>query len=351
MPQRQAHLDRGPPSPWDQVQRLARQFHSKSLSYSGDGLPAATSRAVLIGLQDTGTCLVSIATFLAETTACLKEAIALKERKAQLEPQQYHRQCSEIEQRLAKLLHTYAEIEDEDAARFVARLTKQRKHLLTFLYHEQVPATSNQAERMIRPEVVARKTQGCSKSTAGADAHAVLGSILVSEKQRGNSPVERLVHIARRRTPPHCPAPPSFRPPCPTHPTAQPGPTAASTTPQNSSAGNTCLWSRARAQTRTTPGYRRRPRPVPTPRWRCCDGCVPAASRSEHRRYGCHRFEAEPNPPKQAASRSLVSPRLSPSPTNCQYAPRPTTTGRIPPLPRRDSPDLAMPALCRSAQH
>ena len=62
--------------------------------------------------------------------------------------------------------------------------------------------TQNHAERMIRPEAVARKTQGCTESKARADAHAILGSILVTEKQRGRSPVDGLVQLVRQRASP-----------------------------------------------------------------------------------------------------------------------------------------------------
>ena len=88
----------------------------------------------------------------------------------------------------------------------MARVTKQRDHLFTFLYHDAVPATNDQAERMIRPAVVVRKTQGCNKSQAGADAHAILGSIGATGKQNDRSPIRRLPTIIRRR------ASPAFRP-------------------------------------------------------------------------------------------------------------------------------------------
>jgi multidrug resistance efflux pump len=44
--------------------------------------------------------------------------------------------------------------------------------------------TTNQAERMLRPQVITRKTQRCNKTDAGARKHAVLGSILATLRQR-----------------------------------------------------------------------------------------------------------------------------------------------------------------------
>ncbi len=154
----------------------------------------------LVAMKETGR--ATIAAFLAETTGCLKKAIELKQNKADIDPGDYERKCAKLEKKLDDILRNYGVIEDEDAARFVARLAKQRRHLFTFLYHDAVPPTNNHAERMIRPEVVARKTQGCNKSKAGADAHAILGSILVTEKQRGRSPVKRLAQLVRRRASP-----------------------------------------------------------------------------------------------------------------------------------------------------
>ena len=96
----------------------------------------------------------------------------------------YTRKTRKIENDLDQLLNQYASIDDEDAARFIKRLNKQRQHLLTFLYHNNVEPTNNQAERMLRPEVIARKTQRCNKTDAGARKHAVLGSILATLRQR-----------------------------------------------------------------------------------------------------------------------------------------------------------------------
>ena len=119
-----------------------------------------------------------------------------KERKLAQQREQIRRLSAELSAVNSRYQRVMGEL--AEAARFVARLAKQRRrHLFTFLYHARVPPTNNHAERMIRPQVVARNTQGCNKSKAGADAHAMLGSILVSEKQRGGCPVQRLVRIVR----------------------------------------------------------------------------------------------------------------------------------------------------------
>ncbi|MBN2449256.1 MAG: hypothetical protein JXR77_02640 [Lentisphaeria bacterium] len=57
-----------------------------------------------------------------DTSGCLKQAIELKKRKAQLAPEDDKPACARLEEKLDDILHHYALIEDQDAARFVAWL-------------------------------------------------------------------------------------------------------------------------------------------------------------------------------------------------------------------------------------
>jgi len=63
-------------------------------------------------------------------------------------------------------------------------LTKQRSHLLTFLYVDEVDATNNIAERAIRPAVIVRKISAGNRSNRGADTHAILASIIQTSRQQ-----------------------------------------------------------------------------------------------------------------------------------------------------------------------
>jgi len=67
------------------------------------------------------------------------------------------------------------------------RLDKQRDHLFTFLRHEAVPATHNQAERQLRPAVIARKISCGNKTKTGARAWQVLSSLAATCAQRAES--------------------------------------------------------------------------------------------------------------------------------------------------------------------
>jgi transposase len=123
----------------------------------------------------------------------LRKAVALKKRRSELSEHGYAVACGQLEAALDRLL---AQPEpDEDNARFVRTLVKQRARLLTFLYHEAVDPTNNAAEQELRPAVVVRKTGGCNRTDAGAEAHAILASVLRTCLKQGFDPVEVLKHL------------------------------------------------------------------------------------------------------------------------------------------------------------
>lgn len=64
------------------------------------------------------------------------------------------------------------------------RIAKRRKHLFTFLYHDDVPATNNLAERQLRPAVIQRKISCGNKTEQGANAWKVNRSVYVSNQQQ-----------------------------------------------------------------------------------------------------------------------------------------------------------------------
>jgi len=104
-------------------------------------------------------------------------------------------------------------MKDTDNIRFAKRLRKHRQHLLRFLYVDELDATNNQAERMLRPAVITRKTNGCNRTPNGADAHAILSSVLVTCRQHSIPILDYMVKLHRfGETPPllvsSIPAPP-----------------------------------------------------------------------------------------------------------------------------------------------
>jgi hypothetical protein len=96
---------------------------------------------------------------------------------------------------------------DPDQARLAARLRKHRPDILRFLYWEEVEATNNRAERGLRPAVPLRKTEGCNRTPGGAEAHAILMSVLATCRQRAIPILDFMMGLQQ------CGAvPPSFAP-------------------------------------------------------------------------------------------------------------------------------------------
>jgi hypothetical protein len=102
-----------------------------------------------------------------------------------------------LEHRLDRLIDPRRQLTDPDNQRFAKRLRKQRPQLLRFLHTDGLDPTNNQAERMLRPAVITRKTNGCNRTERGALAHAILASILVTCRQQGLPLLETLVKIQR----------------------------------------------------------------------------------------------------------------------------------------------------------
>jgi hypothetical protein len=75
------------------------------------------------------------------------------------------------------------------------RLKKYDDELFTFLTHPFVDGHNNQAERMIRPNVLLRKITFGNRSDKGANNHSVLMSLIQTAKLNGLSPPEVLQKI------------------------------------------------------------------------------------------------------------------------------------------------------------
>lgn len=127
--------------------------------------------------------------------ALLREAMALKAQQAELSAPRYAARARRLEARLDRLLA--GRYTDPDNHRFANRLRKQRPHLFTFLYHDEVEPTNNRAERQIRPAVVVRKISAGNRTDAGAHTHEVLTSLLATFHQHGRAFVPWAVALLR----------------------------------------------------------------------------------------------------------------------------------------------------------
>lgn len=122
--------------------------------------------------------------FARNLTTLLQAALKLKAQKAQLTTEQFEQQAADLETRLDQLISAKRRLTDPDNARFAKRLRKHRQHIFRFLYIDDLDATNNQAERMLRPAVITRKTNGCNRSDEGANTHAILSSLLATCRQQ-----------------------------------------------------------------------------------------------------------------------------------------------------------------------
>ena len=133
--------------------------------------------------------------FARQLTVLLQQAIALKTEKPHLDPFTFYQRSQVLEAQLDALIGPRRRLKDRDNARFARRLRKHRAHLLRFLYLDDLDATNNQAERMLRPAVITRKTNGCNRTRQGADAHAILSSVLVTCRQHSIPILDYLVQL------------------------------------------------------------------------------------------------------------------------------------------------------------
>jgi len=133
--------------------------------------------------------------FARQLTALLQQAMTLKAEKSQMDPFTFYQRSQVLEAQLDALIGSQRRLKDRDNVRFARRLRKHRAHLLRFLYADGLEPTNNQAERMLRPAVITRKTNGCNRTRSGADAHAILSSVLVTCRQHSIPILDYLVQL------------------------------------------------------------------------------------------------------------------------------------------------------------
>ena len=133
--------------------------------------------------------------FARQATSLLQEALALKREKPTLASRTFSQRARILEERLDRLIAQSRRFSDPDNARFAKRLRKHRPHLLRFLYVDDLEPTNNLAERMLRPAVITRKTNGCNRTKDGAAAHSILSSVLVTCHQQSIPVLDYLVQL------------------------------------------------------------------------------------------------------------------------------------------------------------
>jgi transposase len=138
-------------------------------------------------------------TFSQKVAHLLRRAIQLKAHKAEMSLHGYRVARGKLEAALDRLL-TH-ESQDPEVAKLIKLLTKQRRHLLTFLYVDEVDATNNISERRIRPAVIVRKISAGNRSDAGSETHEVLTSIIQTCRQQKRDFLDVATELLRNPQP------------------------------------------------------------------------------------------------------------------------------------------------------
>jgi transposase len=141
--------------------------------------------------------------FAQQLTTLLRAALALKAEKDRLDQVTFTQRAQALETQLDNLISKQRNLKDRDNLRFARRLRKHRPHLLRFMYVDELDATNNLAERQLRPGVIIRKTNGCNRANAGAEAHSILTSVMVTCRQHSVPILNYMVSLQRfGETPP-----------------------------------------------------------------------------------------------------------------------------------------------------
>ena len=125
----------------------------------------------------------------------VQDMLRLKKRRGKLKAAQYARRVQRVERRLEEL--GQAQWDDADADRLGGRLRKYRTKLTTFLHKKEVDGTNNAAERALRPAVVMRKITGGSRSEQGAQAWAILASVMRTAEQQGKDVLQSIKSLLK----------------------------------------------------------------------------------------------------------------------------------------------------------
>lgn len=102
-----------------------------------------------------------------------------------------------LEKALTTLLQTNIDKTHGKAKTLQKNLLKHQQHILTFLWHSDVPADNNGSERAIRNIKVKQKISGQFKSENGANGFAVIRSIIDTAIKSGQNVLASLAHIAK----------------------------------------------------------------------------------------------------------------------------------------------------------
>lgn len=107
---------------------------------------------------------------------------------------------TKIIQRLERLLDDPPNKENKELYTFYKRMGRERPHLFTFLFIENVPHDNNASERAVRNIKVKQKVSGQFKTTRAAQNFAKIRSVIDTTIKNGENVLNALVLIAELKT-------------------------------------------------------------------------------------------------------------------------------------------------------
>jgi transposase len=114
----------------------------------------------------------------------------LVKHRGRLPPEIFQREVEKVESGLDDLLEW--KTCGVEAQKLQRRYRKHRDSLFVFLHIPDVPYDNNASERALRNSVIHRKVSGGFRSDAGAEAHAVVSSVVDTIRKRGHDVFETL---------------------------------------------------------------------------------------------------------------------------------------------------------------
>ena len=132
-------------------------------------------------------------TYFDQLSGLLHAAMMLARLRTDLPPPEFARARQHLEHQADALLLPHRR--DPDEERIANRLRKRRRWLFTFLYHPEVEATNNRAERALRPAVIARKLSCGNKTERGKRTWEILASLAATCHQRAQDFVQQLAPL------------------------------------------------------------------------------------------------------------------------------------------------------------
>lgn len=105
-----------------------------------------------------------------------------------------------LKKRLDELLDRPLGTEDKELVGMKNGLASKKDYIFTFLDNPYVPYDNNSSEPAVRPANTKQKVAGLFRTFLGAEAYAVIHSVIDAAKKQAVSPIKELQPIAQLKS-------------------------------------------------------------------------------------------------------------------------------------------------------